>query len=104
MKANEIKLEEQSFTMSANTCPSRSHYKFIMKLGRVLPSTPAQARHFIKLGRQFDVLNLIDVSIIEALLNKHGYSGDYTYTKSKRWVRLESVIDLHKALKKEYSL
>lgn len=104
MKANEINLKKQGFTFSANTYASKSHYKLLMKLGRVFPTTNAQARCFVTKGLRMDVLNMNDVEIIENLLNKHGFSGDYKFTKSKTWVRLKNNQDLISALKKEYSL
>ena len=104
MKANEINLKKQGFTFSANTYAPKSHYKLLMKLGRVFPTTKAQATFFVTKGLKMDVLNMDDVEIIENLLNKHGFEGNYNFTKSKTWVRLKNNQDLISALKKEYSL
>jgi ATP-dependent helicase/DNAse subunit B len=104
MKKQELKLEKVDYTMSANSYPPKSHYKFIMSLGRVFPQNYAQAKSFLTEGRCFDVLNSKDVDIIESLMNKHGLEGDYKYTKSKTWVRLQNNTDFHNALKLEYSL
>jgi hypothetical protein len=104
MKVSELNLENVSYTMSANTYSARRHYKFTMKLGRVFPTTKEQAKFFISQGICLDVLNSTDVQIVESMLNKHGFFGDYKYTKSKTWVRLENGQDLHVALKKEFSL
>jgi hypothetical protein len=104
MKSSQItfKGESTTTTSSAMTMPHGSHYKFLMGLGRVLPSTTAQARHFLSKGLGLDVLNSKDVEVVEVLLNKHGFEGDYKYTKSKNWVRLQNVIYLHEALQREY--
>lgn len=104
MKKQELKLEKVDYTMSANNYAPKSHYKFLMGLGRVFPCSPAQAKYFIKEGVCIDVLNSKDVDIIESLMNKHGLEGDYKYTKSKTWVRLQNNTDFHNALKLEYSL
>ena len=102
MKAQELKLEKKGYTMSVNTYPARSHYKSLMTMGKVLPSTKAQAKFFLSYGVCMDVLNFDDVQIIESLLNKHGFEGDYKFTKSKSWVRLQNNNDLHEAIKKEF--
>lgn len=105
MKANEIIWREtQTFIFSTNEHPAGSHYKFVMRLGRVMPTTKAQARVFVQERQNFDVLNNVDVDRIEALMSKHGYSGEYKYTKSRRWVRLTNPEALHDALRKEYCL
>jgi len=104
MRATEINLEKEGFTFSCNTYLARSHYKMLMLLGRVFPMTKAQAHHFISNGICLDVLNADDVAIVENQLNSQGFSGNYSYTKSKSWVRLKNQEDLHAALKKEYSL
>ena len=102
MKKSEINLEQVGYHFSCNVRPARSHYKTVMRLGRIFPSTKAQADHFIKNGLGLDVLNSKDVELVEALLNKHGFEGDYKYTKSRTWVRLQNQDELHEALKKEY--
>lgn len=102
MKATEIKLKAEGFNMSANTYAGKSHYKLTMKIGRVFPSTPAQAKFFIKEQVSLSVLNADDVQKVEALLNKYGFEGEYKSTKSKTWVRLQNNEDLYKALKSEY--
>lgn len=98
MKAQELNLEKQGFTMSANIHKAGSHTSMLINLGRLLPTTKAQAKKF----NAFDVLNFDDVQLIESILNKHGYSGNYQYTKSKQWVRLTNTTDFVQALKKEY--
>lgn len=100
MKALEIKLEKQGFLFS--TKDAKGNYKNLMSLGRCFPSTKAQATFFITSGVCLDVLNVNDVMKVEALLNSHGLTGDYVYTKSKTWVRLTNNIDLFLALKKEF--
>ena len=75
-----------------------------MRSGQVFPSTKPQAQFFISKSVCLGVLNRDDVEIVESMLNKHGFTGDYKFTKSKTWVRLQNQSDLHKALKIEYSL
>jgi len=104
MKASELSLEEVTYTMSCNTYPARSHYKFVMGLGRVFPTTKAQAKHFVSNEVCFGVLNAQDVSLIEDLLCKHNFIGEYKYTKSKAWVRLLNHSDFNQALIKEYGV
>lgn len=102
MKTFEITLPVQGFTMSANIYPARSHYRFIMSLGHVFPTTKSQAQLFISKSNGFDVLNMDDVMLIDALMIKHSLVADFKYTKSKHWVRLQNVDDFKKALKLEY--
>lgn len=104
MKASELNLKKDGYNFSCNTYPARSHYKFIMGLGRVFPSTKAQAKYFVTEGICLDVLNGDDVEIVESLLNKHGFDGEYKFTISKNWVRLQNNSDLHKALKMEFNV
>ena len=104
MKATEVNLQKEGFNFNCNTYPARSHYKFLMRLGRVFPTTKAQAKYFISEGICLDVLNYDDVQIVEEVLNRHGFSGSYKYTKSEQWVRLQNDSDLHEALKKEYKI
>lgn len=104
MKATEINLKKDGHKFSCNVYPAKSHYTFLMDLGRVFPTTKRQAIRFISKGVCLDVLNFDDVEMIETLLNKHGYCGNYQYTKSKNWVRLISHNLLYDALKKEYSI
>ena len=104
MTATEINLKKDGYYFNCNTYPARSHYKFIMRLGRVFPTTKAQARYFIAKGIVLDVLNGDDVEKVETMLNKHGFEGNYKFTKSKTWVRLQNTNDLYQALKKEFEL
>ena len=80
------------------------HYKFLMELGRVFPTTAPQSRYFIGNNLKLDVLNRDDVDRVEALLNEFGFEGDYRYTSTKRWVRLVNHEDLYKALELKYSI
>ena len=103
MKASELNLKKDGYNFNCNTYQAGSHYKFIMSLGRCFPSTQAQAKYFIYEGICLDVLNGDDVEKVEAILNKHGFEGDYKFTKSRIWVRLQNNSDLHKALKLEFN-
>ena len=104
MKATELNLEKNSYNFSCNTYKAGSHYKLLMRLGRCFPSTKAQAKYFVSSGVCLDVLNGNDVEIVESMLNKHGFIGDYKFTKSKTWVRLQNSHDLRKAIKAEFGI
>ena len=104
MKASQLTIEKQGFIMSANVYPAGSHIDLLIRLGRIFPTTSAQAKKFLANTNQMDVLNADDVLLIENLLVKHGFEGNYTATKSGQWVRLQNINDLKSALKKEYSL
>lgn len=103
MKASELNLTKDGYNFSCNICPAGGHYKMAMLMGNIFPTTKAQAKHFVGKRHHMDVLNYEDVQLIESLLNKHGFEGNYKYTKSKTWVRLINTTDLHDALKKEYA-
>ena len=103
MKASELNLKKDGYNFNCNTYKAGSHYKFIMRLGRCFPSTQAQAKYFISEGICLGVLNGDDVEKVEAILAKHGFEGDYKFTKSKNWVRLQNNSDLQKALKLEFN-
>jgi hypothetical protein len=102
MKVNEFQLEKQGFTFSANIRKEKSHYKHTMDMGRIFPSTKAQAIYFVSKSRCLDLLNDTDVKIVETFLNKHGFTGNYKFSKSNQFVRLINANDLLKALKAEY--
>jgi len=104
MKASEINLKKQGYAFNCNNYKARTHYKFIMSLGRCFPSTKPQAKYFIQENIHLDVLNVDDVEVIESILNKHGFTGEYKYTKSQIWVRLQNHSDLYSALKLEYNI
>lgn len=99
MKIQEIKLKKEGFNFNANFYPKGSHVGLLLTIGRCFPSCKAQA---IKWSN-FDVLNYDDVEVIENLLNKHGFEGNYKPTKSGQWVRLINQDDFKTALKKEYN-
>jgi hypothetical protein len=104
MKATELNLENVNYNMSCNTVKCGQHYKFTMRLGRMFPTTKAQAVYFASQGICLGALNANDVDMIEKLMNKHGFEGDYKYTKSKVWVRLKNNDDLIKAIKLEFNI
>ena len=104
MKTSEFRLKKDGYNFNCDTRKARQHYQLHMSIGSVFPSTPPQARYFISKGICLGVLNGEDVETVETLLNKHGFEGDYKFTKSKTWVRLQNNVDLHTALKLEYNL
>lgn len=75
-----------------------------MQLGRILPTTKAQAQYFIANKCKFDVLNIVDVERIEAIFNAFGKSGEYKYTTSKSWVRLVNIEEFYEVLKLKYDI
>ena len=104
MKANEITIEKDNFRFTTDCVAPGKHYKFAMIRGRRMPNSAAQAKFFVDRRITLDVLNMDDVEYLEQLLNKHGYAGEYRYTKSKRWVRLTNIDDLYSAVKKEFNV
>lgn len=104
MKASQLTIAKQGFTMSANIHPAKSHINLLITLGRIFPTTSAQAKKFISNTSSMDVLNADDVELIEKLMTKHGFEGEYKSTKSGQWVRLMNIKDLKSAFKKEYSI
>mgnify|MGYP006446943669 CR=1 FL=1 len=104
MKTQEINLKKDGYNFNCGSYAAGSHYKDVMGAGRLFPITKAQAKFFLKEGVILDVLNADDVEVVENILNKHGFSGRYKYTKSKTWVRLMNDLDLHRAIKKEFNL
>ena len=104
MKKQDINLEYQGFFFNATEKKAGQHYKFLMELGRVFPTTAPQSRYFIDNNLKLDVLNRNDVDRVEALLNEFGFEGDYRYTSTKRWVRLVNHDALYKALEAKYNI
>lgn len=104
MKANNVILEAQNFIFSTNERRSGQHYKYLMNLGRILPTTKAQARYFVTNRCKFDVLNIVDVERVEAIFCEFGGAGEYKYTGSRRWVRLVNIEAFYEVLKMKYNL
>lgn len=104
MKAQELNLKKCGYNFSCISKKAGSHYKSIMRLGRCLPSTQAQVKYFISKGICLDLLNGDDVIKVEGLMNKHGFKGNYKFSKSKTWVRLVNSSDLDKALLLEFNI
>ena len=104
MQASEIILEAQDFIFSTNERRSGQHYKYLMDLGCILPTTRAQARYFVANRCKFDVLNIVDVERLEGIFSKFGGAGEYKYTGSRRWVRLVNVEAFYEVLKMKYNL
>ena len=104
MKASEVQLQKAGYFSVCKT--KKGNYKFLMSLGRVFPATKTQAKFFISTNAWLNLesFNLEDLEIIQALLNKHGYEGNYKYTRSGKWVNLINKEDLKNALKKEYDI
>ena len=78
------------------------HYKSAMRIGRVFPTTKAQAIELRRMGAIFDVLGKADLENIEMLMNKHGKSGKYTLTKSESFARIANMQEFYECLKDEY--
>ncbi|MFN9113672.1 MAG: hypothetical protein ACK5XN_26685 [Bacteroidota bacterium] len=101
--AAELTLTLDGYRLNTLEYAPREHYKFIRSIGRGLPSTAAQARHFVA-KPNMDVLNMDDVHAIEAIMNAAGLQGRYQYTKSGRWVRLVNSCDFAKAIKVKFGI
>lgn len=99
MNSTEIKLQKDGYNFNANCYPKGSHVGVLLTMGRCFPTCKSQATKW----HHFSVLNYEDVQLIESLLNKHGFLGDYKATKSGTWVRLVNQSDFKLALKKEYN-
>jgi hypothetical protein len=104
MNASDIILDAQSFIFSTNERSSGQHYKYLMDLGRILPTTKAQARYFVANRCKFDALNIVDVERVEAIFSEFGGAGEYKYTGSRRWVRLVNIEAFYEVLKLKYNL
>lgn len=99
MKAKDVNLKEHdNFNMSCNTVGPRQRYSHKILWGQLFPTTKRQAMVFT----HFSVLNSKDINDIETFMNKHGFTGDYKYTKNKYFARLENTNDFIKALKLEF--
>ncbi len=108
MKYEDIKnkllsMDDEFYMINGNYAP-RSHYKFIMSLGRVWPCCAAQVKAWEKTNCRLDVMNGPDVVRCEELMNRHGYTGDYRLTKSARFARIANTGDLLAAFKKEFGI
>lgn len=75
-----------------------------MKLGLVFPATKPQALYMIKERSEFDVLLYEDALDIDEFMKKHGKVADFSYTKRKRFLRLNNVYDFYEALTEEYGI
>lgn len=93
--------DDKFFMINGNYAP-RSHYKFIMSLGRVWPCCAAQVKAWERMDCRLDIMNWQDIERCEKLMNRHSYAGDYRPTKSKRWARLANTSDLLAAFKAEF--
>jgi hypothetical protein len=102
-KQLQLEIRCNSQVTSLLVAKPNQHICNALSLGRVFPTTKAQAMRVYSRG-SFDVLYLLDVdTLIEPLLNKHGFTGDYNLTKSKQFCRLNNFADFKKALKLEYN-
>ena len=103
MRATEIIWKEEAvLPLSANVFPSGKPYKAQMMMGKVFPTTKAQAMAYVQMGCALEALNSEDVRVVEGLLVKHHLQGSYRYISGKTLVKLVNQTDLDKALKEEY--
>ena len=83
----------------------RAHeQKFLMSLGRKLPGTKAHAKFWITNGCVFDVISTHDIKPFSSFCEKIGFTPDFTFTKSKIFVRLTSTEGFSEAIKKYYEI
>lgn len=105
MRATEIIWKEEAvLPLSANVIPSGKPYKAQMMMGKVFPTSKAQAMAYLKMGCALEALNNEDVRVVERLLEKHHLQGNYRYVDGKNLVKLVNQMDLDKALKREYAI
>lgn len=105
-------MKAQEILNNANVSESRmlammkanSHCQILIELGNLFPTTKAQAIRVVRCSNVAcgDVLGKADVVMIESLLNKNGFEGNYKLTKSGRWARLINTNDVKLALRKEF--
>lgn len=84
-------------------CP-HEHNSILIDIGRLIPTHKAQAKRVAQKGIAPDIMNMGDVEIIEAMMNKNGFAGQYKYTRSRNYVRLINYCDWHTSLKKEFNV
>lgn len=58
----------------------------------------------IKERLEFDVFLYEDALDIDKLMKKHGKVADFSYTKRKRFLRLNNACDFYEALAEEYGI
>jgi hypothetical protein len=103
MEASEINLTRKGWYFLYVQNKNGQHLDLLIRLGRVMPTFKACALKVAKLGAMPNILNIDDVlDYIEPMMNKHGFKGEYHYTKSKDNIRLVNFGDWHSALKMEY--
>ena len=103
MRATEIIWKEEAvLPLSANVFPPRKPYKAQMMMGKVFPTTRAQAMAYVQMGCALEALNSEDVRVVEGLLARHHLQGNYRYVGGKMLVKLVNQTELDKALKEEY--
>lgn len=103
MRKEDIHWIELGITnFSAIPIPSGFPYKILMNKGKAFPVSRTQALFFVKMGCLLGELNSEDVRVIELLMNKHGFVGNYRYS-SKGRVKLVNAAELDKALMMEYN-
>lgn len=89
MKANEINTEQVFEGKMLRYPKAGQHYKDSVRLGHIFPTTDSQRKYVGESGYYLDVLGLGDVEEIEKVLNEHGITGNYVYTKNHNYVRLD---------------
>lgn len=82
----------------------RSHYKFLMRLGRVIPSDKAQAKYFLSEGLCLDMFTGVDARYIHEMMKEQGLEALFVFTKNKQFIRLVNDYDFRSALKSKYGL
>lgn len=88
----------------ASASPKSGHYKFLMGLGRCIPSNAAQVRVWMRCGCPLDVLGRPDVELISSIMEDAGMKADFKLTKSGAFARLVNVSTFLQALKLKYDV
>ena len=78
--------------------------KFLMQLGRKLPSNLNHAKFWIKNGCVFDLIGTHDIRPFAAYCEMIGFQPTFKFTKSQTFVRLENVYDFHTAIKQYFNI
>jgi hypothetical protein len=97
---------KSQITIDLITKKSGAHYGTLLGSLAFMPITKAQAlNHIRKINNGYDNLLMCGRWVaIESFLNRNGFKGNYSITKSKTMCRLTNMSDYVLALKKELSL
>ena len=90
----------EAITTKAN----KQGQKFLMQLGRKLPSNLNHAKFWIKNGCVLDLIGVHDIRPFAAYCDMLGFEPTFKLTKSESFVRLENVYAFHTAIKQYFNI